>query len=445
MRRLLEAELRAWAQNPKPKPLLLRGARQVGKSYLAEQICSNFQNRFVINFERNEQQKFKQLFTEKSPAEILEYIKFLYNIDLRASNSILFIDEIQSCPEAITSLRYFYEDFPCLHLIAAGSLLDISLSQNSISVPVGRIDYLYIHPLNFLEYLEANQKPHYIEYIRQLSLTKVAKLDLHDELMQEIKKYILVGGMPAVLNKFIESSETYQEAFVEQNSILETFRDDFRKYASRSEQKYLRLVFDSIPMQFANKFMFSRVDPEQKSLALKKALFLLEEANIAKLIYQSNPNSQPLAVGVNHKFFKVNFLDCGLANRIFNMAIPELSELKFEGLHAGKITEQFCCQELISYTNPRIRQDIYYWAREDKSQAAEIDYLVDINNTVVPIEVKSSHNGRLKSLKIIMDTYKLQLGLKISAERLSLDNKILSLPLYAISELPRLSQEALKA
>lgn len=441
MRRFIEKELLRWAEEDKPKPLLLRGARQVGKSYLAENLSKSFKQFFMINFERREHQKFIKLFQERNPKEILDYIKLNYEINLELKDSLLFIDEIQDCPEAITSLRYFYEDIPGLHVIAAGSLLDLTLSSEEISVPVGRIDYLYINPLNFLEFLEANKKKAYVEHIQSLSLQSQAQFDIHDDLLEEVKQYILLGGMPAVINKFINTKHDYSQAFVEQNSILETFRDDFKKYGSKAEQKYLKLVFDGIPMQLGNKFIFSRIDSELKSRDFKNALLLLSEANIVKFVYHSSPNVYPLSVGIDNKFFKVNFLDCGLANRIFNIATAELSELNFFGAHAGKITEQFVCQELISLGSPRLHQDVFYWAREAKSQSAEIDYLVNIGNLNIPIEVKASHSGRLRSLHTIMQDYKLNIGIKISANKLSWDGKILSVPLYAISEIERLVGE----
>ncbi len=441
MRRILEQELQAWSQESKPKPLLLRGARQVGKSYLAENLAKSFEQSFVINFERKEHQKFIKLFQEFNPKEILDYIQLNYNINLKAHKSLLFIDEIQICPEAITALRYFYEDLPGLHVIAAGSLLELVLSSSKISVPVGRIDYLYVYPLNFLEFLEATKKKNFITYIQSLSLNGTSQFDIHDELLNELKKYILLGGMPAVINKFIDTKQDYAQAFIEQNSILETYRDDFKKYGSKAEQKYLKLVFDNIPIQLGNKFIFSRVDMDLKSRDLKNALTLLSEANIVRFIYHSSPEAYPLSAGMNSKFFKINFLDCGLANRIFNIAAPELAELKFFGTYSGKITEQFVGQELIACNSPRLRSDLFYWARESTTQAAEIDYLVNLANKNVPIEVKASHNGRLKSLHAIMSDYKIKVGVKISASKLSWDGQILSIPLYAVSEVERLVQE----
>lgn len=420
---------------------MLRGARQVGKSYLAQWIAGQFINHATINLERQEHKIYLELFKTKSVKEIIEFINIQNGCNLEQGDSCLFIDEIQESPEAIQSLRFFYEDLPGLHVITAGSLLDFTLSTKAISMPVGRIDYLYIYPMSFTEFLIAIGKEQLVSYIQELSFQICPKFDFHDELLKHIKTYMLVGGMPAALEKYIETAN-FQSAFVEQNTIIETFRDDFKKYASKAEQKYLKLVFDSISLQLGNKFICSRVDSESKSKDIKNALYLLSEARIAKIAYQSSPAVIPLGAGIDHKFFKVNFLDLGLVNRIFNLAVSEINELNFFGAHAGKIAEQFVGQELIATANPSLAAEIYYWAREDKSAAAEIDYLINIDGKNVPIEVKAMHGKRLKSLRQVLDQYPELNGVKISADRLQYKDRIMSLPLYAVSELPRLLNES---
>ena len=431
MKRDLLIRLNKWAHAKEHKPIILRGPRQVGKSWLAQEIGKNFDNFVEINFEiEPETGAFFQ--NSLNPVELIKNFSNYLNVKIIPGKTLLFFDEIQQVPQAITSLRYFYEKMPQLHVIAAGSLLEFEM--RNISVPVGRVSLLYVYPLSFGEYLTATDNDHLRNMIKENNLAELPE-PFHNKLLQEVRNYTLIGGMPEVVNKYISFSNLKMCINI-QSDILQTYITDFHKYARKSQIKYLSKIFNSIPYQIGQKFKFSAVDKNIKSNILNEALELLEMAGIIHKVYHTSSNGIPLGAEANLSKFKVLFFDIGLTQRILNLNYKDfLINPDISQINSGTIAELFVGLELIAYANPRERSSIYYWHREKRASNAEIDYVTIINNKVTPIEVKSGPTGTMKSLQIFMKSKSIPLGLKISTYPYSCHDKILSIPFYGVEHI----------
>lgn len=433
MKRDLSEKLNLWADTKNSKPLILRGPRQVGKSWLAQNLGEKFQNFVEINFEM--QPEIKIFFENNlNPAEIILNISNYLQVEISPGNTLLFLDEIQQAPRAITALRYFYEKMPELHVIAAGSLLEFEL--RNISIPVGRVSFYYVYPLSFSEYLTALGNNHLRAMIKNNNFSKLGE-PFHEKLLQEVRNYTIIGGMPEVVNEYSKSFNL-QNCMNIQSDILQTYITDFHKYAKKSQLKYLSKLFTTIPNQSGQKFKYSNVDKNIKSTVLNQALDLLEMAGIIYKVYHSNSNGIPLGAETNLSKFKVMFFDIGLTQRILNLDYNQfLLSSDIFLIHNGAIAELMVGLELIGYTNPREKSAIFYWHREKRSSNAEIDYVIAVNNIIIPIEVKSAATGSMKSLKIFMDSKCSEFGVKISTASYSFHNSVLSIPFYGIEHFLR--------
>lgn len=436
MFRLLESELEAWKNQKEPKPLLIRGARQVGKSYLVNSFAKkHFKNFLSINFEK--EQNLIELFAGNFDMKmILSKIALLKNQSFDIENTLVFFDEIQECPRAITSLRYIYEDLPGLHCIAAGSLLEFSLEQQKINIPVGRIQYLYMQPMSFYEFLLAQNSANLIEYIQNLDLQNFDD-DIHQLLLQQFRLYMFIGGMPEAVSSYIQKADLQQVLDI-QSSILDTYRDDFQKYASKAEQRLLQKVFNRAASLLGQKFKYSKIDPEIKSEQIKNAYELLLKARIFKKVRKSSAHATPLRLNASDKHFKTIFLDVGLMHNLLNISKQVIENEKLENLASGALAEQIVGQELLAYANPKQDPELFYWERDGRNISAEVDYLFEFDAAAFALEVKAGLRGKLKSLYSIMEEYNQDISLCCSSEQISLKNKILKVPLYAVAELPRL-------
>ncbi len=440
MRRNIEDYFSKWAKDPQRTPLLIRGARQIGKSYTVRKFAEkNFTNFIEINFER--QPEFKSFFEESLDPKILcQKIYSMTEQQIIPSQTLLFFDEIQQCPQAILALRYFYEEMQGLHVIAAGSLLDFVLQSGKISVPVGRVHYAYMKPLSFYEYLQAVGKKGLLDWICSLSLKTKFDTTLDAEVKKELKNYFCLGGMPKVIDSYRQKKDMDQFLAI-QESIIANYRDDFGKYTSRAKHKYLEETLSSIPKQICEKFKYSKVNRDEQSRDLKEALDLLVLAGVAHKVKRANGTGLPLEAGASDKHFKVIGLDVGLMQNLLGNTKEIMLANDLHSIAAGAIAEQFVGQELLVNNEFYSNAKLYYWGREDASNGAEIDYLIAVNGKQVPVEVKSSHRGKLKSLRYFMDKFQSPLGLRISTNPLELQDSILSVPLYAVPEIERIMGE----
>jgi predicted AAA+ superfamily ATPase len=431
MKRDLSIELKRWVASSRRKPLILRGARQVGKSWFIRELGKEFKYFIEINFERHP--VISDFFQGNLDVkEITKNISNYFKIKIIPGETLLFFDEIQECPRAITALRYYYEDMPELHVVSAGSLLEFELRK--ISIPVGRVNFIYVYPLSFGEFLTASGNDSLRKMLLENGLNKIPN-PFHEKLLKEVRDYTLTGGMPEVVDSFIKEGH-FEDCLNIQTDILQTFRSDFNKYARKSQIKYLDQVFSSIPLQLGSKFKYSKITNDIKSVFFREALDLLEMAGIVYRVYHSSSNGIPLGAEVDNSKFKVLFFDVGLAQRLMNLDYrnfilkPDIFQI-----NNGTIAELFTGLELVAYSNYREKANLHYWHREARSSNAEVDYTITLNSHIVPVEVKSGTTGRMKSLKIFMESKKSKLGIKISEYPFSLDQSIQSIPFYGIESL----------
>ncbi|MBF0433288.1 MAG: ATP-binding protein [Fibrobacteria bacterium] len=437
MERDLDNILVNWAKKKHRKPILLRGARQTGKTYAVEVLAKTFTNFCCLNFERKP--TFKKIFEpDLDPIRIIKEIETIFEVKIKSGRTLLFFDEIQNCPPAITAMRYFYEEVPDIHLIGAGSLLEFAL--DSISVPVGRLKYIHVKPFCFSEYLNATGKPSLAKAITNINYENPPTEIIHQTILNELRDYLFLGGMPGVLKTYLNTNSII-EACEEQDDIIATYRDDFNKYCGRAGTTHLDSVFDTIPRYVGKRVAYSKLEPDAKSEQVKRAITLLEKAHVLLKVKATSGGRLPLASGVSQKKYKLIMLDTGLMQRMIGASYQQWKEKQdlFPD-YAGSIAEQFIGQELSCLTELGYQQQLFYWERSAKGSSAEIDYLFAINGRAIPIEVKSSAFGHLKSLQIFLKTYPhITFGIKFSEQNFQNQGSIKSIPLYCISQLKRLA------
>ncbi len=438
MKRDIEQILRQWKIEKKRYPLLLRGARQVGKSYSIRKFGKQyFENLLEINFEQNP--KYKICFNTLEPEKIIESLSILSNSSIIPGKTLLFLDEIQECPNAITSLRYFYEQFSDLHVIGAGSLLEFSISQEDFKMPVGRIQYIFLKPLSFLEFLEAIGETKIKKKIDNFNQNNLPSKAIHEHIQSFIKLYSIIGGMPAVIQEYI-SSKDIKRCLNVQTIIIQTYRDDFGKYANKVKYKYLQKIFYGVPKMVGKKFKYSNIDRDMQSRDLKDALNLLEKAGVVYRIKHSSGNGLPLEAESKESIFKAIFLDIGLMQNIcgLNSELFLSANENFININDGAIAEQFVAQELLNYQNCFTQASLFYWVREAKNSNAEVDFLIPCCSKAIPIEVKSGKTGTLKSMHLFFKKNNLPIGVKVSQLPFENSLPIISIPFYAIKKIPEL-------
>ena len=433
MKREIDAVLHDWKNSYKRKPLLIRGARQVGKTYSVRKLSEEFDIYLEVNFE--EDRNVGKLFEGSLTPDLLcENLSAYYNVEIIPGKTLLFFDEVQLCPNAISSLRFFYEKKPDLHLIATGSLLEFAIEQVP-SMGVGRITSLFMYPLSFQEFLTASGE----EMLRNKIINNKCDVPLEEALHKRVihlyKTFQLIGGLPEVVDTYIHT-RSISKCVEILDDLITTFRDDFAKYKDKVSVLRLTEVFNSIVLQAGEKFKYSKIDSLSSSNSLKAALDLLEKAGIIYKVYHSSANGIPLGAEVNSKKFKVIFFDTGLHQRMLGFDIASYVSLDdFETVNKGGMAEIFTGLEILKYSNRHIFKKLYYWHREAKSSNAEVDYVIQIGGKIVPVEVKSGKTGTLKSLHSFMHSHQSSLGIKISLENFAKYDSIISIPLYAIIHL----------
>jgi len=436
MERALFTQLKNWQKKAVHLPILLRGARQVGKTYLVEHFGKTcFENTVSINFELSSE--YMACFDTLKPKEIINKIEVLSKQTITAGKTLLFLDEIQACPNAIMSLRYFKEQQPQLHVIGAGSLLEFALSQKNMKMPVGRVQYLYLKQLSFTEYLQVTQHQKLLEFITQIEIGDDIPDAIHQTALKLVREYMILGGMPMVVDSYL-TTESLAECQEYQTLLLRTYSDDFAKYAATARHKYLQQVYDRTPGLVGQQIKFVNISPDMDSRYLKAAIADLKKAAVIFPVYSTAASGLPLSTHINEKKFKLLFLDIGLMKRATKLDIDLLFAEDLMLLNRGAIAEQFVGQELLAYQYPFDEPQLYYWAREDKSSTAEVDYVLNFDSTIVPIEVKAGKTGSLKSLHLLMKEKKLSLGVRISSKKMHMFNNILSIPFYMVNQLGRL-------
>ena len=443
LQREIIKELDEWKDQPQRLALLLRGARQVGKTYLVDQFAKTRFEHFVsINFEL--QREYIACFESLEPNKILKLISALGNHPIIPGKTLLFFDEIQECPNAISALRYFKEQMPELHVIGAGSLLEFTLNEPDFRMPVGRIQSLFLKPLSFYEFLHAAQHDALVSLIKEIRLGDEIPSVIHEKLLSLLREYMIIGGMPAVVGHYLQYNDLNQVQIL-QSSLLVTYRNDFGKYAKSTKHKYLQKLFEKTPGMIGQQFRYVKIDPDMQARDIKVAIDYLRDAGLIHTVYSSSASGLPLNAQINEKKFKLLFLDLGLAKCGMGLDADILMKKDLMLINQGMLVEQFVGQELLAYANRRQAGQLYYWERAQAGSMAEVDYLFTVDDQILPIEVKSGTSQRLKSMHLFLQEKKAPFGIRVSQNKFEHNQKVLSVPLYMIHELKRLALEALRA
>ena len=399
MRRLILQELQEWVHSPRRKPLVLRGARQVGKTYAVKALASlEFPQHLVtVDFEKNP--FWAKIFSQDlNPKRIISELELVTGQSIIPGKTLLFFDEIQQCPQALMSLRYFFEELPLLHLITAGSLLEFVLSQ--ISFPVGRVGFLNIYPLNFIEFLMAMGHENLARLLQEKP--QVLSEAVHDMLRQELFRYFIIGGMPEAVQVFVDSGSIRQSQEVHQE-LIQSFQYDFSKYAPRANHLCLSEVFSSVAKEVGSQIKYSHLAQDFSGPTIKNAFSLLSMAQVITPIPACSPPVMPLEASSHMKTFKAAFLDIGLMQSLCGLPMNTLDRnTNLLSAYSGRLAEQFVAQELRFTQN---QGKLYYWHRLEKSSTAEVDFLTVKQGQVIPVEVKSGASGRLRSLHLFLTQY----------------------------------------
>ena len=436
MQRKIQQQLIQWVKQSNRLPLIIRGARQTGKSYLAEQLGKEyFSNSVVINFEQRPE--YASCFNSLDITQITTAISLLSKQEIIPGKTLLFLDEIQECPKAIMALRYFKEQLPDLHVIAAGSLLEFALEQENFRMPVGRVQYIYLRPMSFEEFLLAGNYSQLHAYLQAVSLDTPILDAVHRQLLQLVKTYLLLGGMPAVLASYF-TDQNIQHCQQLQTTLLLTYRNDFGKYATKAENKYLEKVFEKAPRLLGQQTKYVDIDYLARSRDLANALELLMKAQIINKIFATSASGLPLHADINEKKFKLQFLDVGLAIKACGLSIETFFQENLMLINQGALCEQFVGQELLAYADCYEVTKLNYWTRENIGSLAEVDFVITSGSNILPVEVKAAKTGWLKSLRRFIEEKNSSFGIRISEHPLSFESQIFSVPFYLIGQLERL-------
>jgi predicted AAA+ superfamily ATPase len=433
LRRSIDGELENWKNSVHRKPLLLRGARQVGKSSSVRNLAQKFEYFVEINFDENP--KYGTVFGNGlTPIEIVEQLSVVANVPIIAGKTLLFFDEIQACIPAISSLRYFYEKMPNLHLIAAGSLLEFAL-EDIPSYGVGRVRSMFMYPFSFEEFLLANQENSLLEVLRKATSKKGIPDLLHQKLKRYLKKFLVIGGMPEAVNSYVKSESMLEVKRVLDDLIL-SVEADFTKYKNRVPPARIREVFNAVVQQIGNKFTYTYPNSTLNNVQIKEALELLTLAGLIYPVTHSAANGIPLGAEINEKKRKFLIFDTGIFQRILGLNIGDLLiEDDFNVINKGNLAELSVGLELIKSVSFYEKKDLYYWQREAKNSQAEVDYLIQKQDKIIPIEVKAGTKGAMQSMYLFLEEKKSDFGIRISLENFSEIDKIKIVPLYGVRNL----------
>ena len=448
--------LHEWSTQSPLKPVIIRGARQVGKSTLVREFARAARFSLVeLNFERNPE--LREAFAFRDPTRILSTLSLLTGQTIAAGTSLLFLDEIQAAPEALAALRYFHEEMPELHVVAAGSLLEFALADAQFSMPVGRVEYLHLGPMEFGDFLGAAGHPELASHLRDLSLPDldegVIPDPVHRKYLDLLRQYWVVGGLPEAMAAWVRSRDFKRVSRIHQ-SIVSTCRDDFNKYGHGSLKGRIQMVFDRLPGMVGRKFKYVQVSREHRAAEVADALRHLCMARVASKIHHTSANGLPLAAEADERRFKCLYMDVGLMCAALHLDILDLGRQDPTLVNGGAVAEQFVGQHLL-YGGPRHETPaLYHWTREARNAAAEVDYLMAPARRVVPVEIKAGTTGSLRSVHQFLKEKRRDFALRFNADVPSLlrdskglpdgtriDYHLLSLPLYMVGQARRLVGE----
>lgn len=422
-------DLLAWKIKKNRKPMIIRGARQVGKTWLMKAFGKQeYAQIAYVNFESNK--LLKGVFEEDfNINRIITALQIETGMLIQPENTLIIFDEIQEAPGALTSLKYFYENAPEYHIISAGSLLGVALNRQT-SFPVGKVEFLDLYPLNYIEFLIAKGQEALVEVLKNQdwTLIKVYK----NRYIDLLRQYYYVGGMPEAVLAFTQN-EDFREVRAIQKRILEAYEQDFSKHAPNEIVPRIRMLWNSVPSQLAKenkKFIYGLIKQGSRAKEYELAMSWLIDCGLIHKVYRASKPAMPLKAYEDQSAFKLFLLDVGLLAAMGDIDVKTLLEGNaiFEEFK-GALTEQYVLQQL--KTAKEI--NVYYWSAENAT--AEIDFLVQYDNNIIPIEVKAEENLRAKSLRNYVDKYSPKLAIRTSMSDFRQEDWLSNLPLYAISQL----------
>ena len=444
--RNIDKDLMEWKENPRRKPLLVRGARQVGKSSSIRHLGKTFKYFLEVNFERNPEvgEIFKG---NRDVKNITNKLHDFYGIPIIPGETLLFFDEIQKCEDAIYSLWFFKEDYRDLHVIAAGSLLEFALKDLS-SFGVGRVSSLFVHPMSFDEFLLATGNQGLLNAKKESDIAHPLMQLFYNKLVEAFRSFMLVGGMPEAVAIYAATG-SYHDSSDVVNEILQGYQDDFAKYSAKANPVLLRQTLMSVARQVGGKFVYNRVEGQYRSAEVKNALEMLRDAGLVIPVYHTDANGVPLGAEINGRVVKYLIHDSGVLLAI--LGIDDDTDVRIKEIMVGNsidlvdkghVAEMIAGLELVKYASPQKRHQLYYWQNMNKGTRSEVDYVIAQGSEIVPIEVKSGVKGTMSSMYALMRNPQKHInkGIRCSLENLgtfqSPEGKAIDIiPIYAISKL----------
>lgn len=412
MKRKISEFLKKWHSQSRRKPLIIRGARQVGKTWLVRNLAKELQLDLVeINAEKD--RELIEIFQSTDVKACFRNLEIFLGKKADPSKTLLFFDEVQAAPFIIPNLRWFYEDFPELAVIATGSLLDFVLEDHDFSMPVGRVSYCHVEPMSFVEFLWANGNELLADEMARAFDTHELAPMLHSKLTTLFYEYMVVGGLPAVVDAWVENHDDTERLHL-QKDIIQNYNDDFNKYRKRINVDPLRKTWQSVASQLGGRFMYSHINTNERQTTLKKCLNLLTLARLCTKVKHTAANGIPLGAEVKDDIFKCIFIDTGLA--LCTLGLRPITSQNFEDAlwaNKGAIAEQIVGALMKAGTSPQ-ESELFYWQQLGSSNA-EIDYLIQDNATVAPIEVKAGKSGSMKSLHQFMFVKQLKRAIRFDS------------------------------
>lgn len=449
MERRAESVLRRWLAEDRRKPLVIRGARQVGKTTLARRFAEAA-DRDLLEIDLERHADLDRTFASLDPDRIISGIES--RADRRLGRAILFLDEIQAAPRALAALRYLYEQRPDIPVVAAGSLLEFTLADHSFPMPVGRIEYLHLGPMAFSEFLGALE-PALAPRIADFDPESPPGDPTRERLSRRLREYLFVGGLPEAVLRYRETGSLEEVARVHR-SVAGTYADDFAKYARNADLGRLRRLFPAIARSVGDRVRYSRLDPESRAEPTRRAVDRLVRARLCHRVIHSHCSRVPLGASAVERAYKLVFLDVGLMNHLSGVTPAMAAEADSVALaNEGRMAEQFVGQHLAAGDGSE-PPGAWYWLRNARSGNAEVDYVVAEGDRIVPVEVKAGASGAMKSLRVFAAAKRPPLAVRFAMNRPSRETvratarlggeprevrfELLNLPLYAVESLPRI-------
>lgn len=427
MKRKIEQKLLAWKNSSNRKPLLVYGARQVGKTYILKKFGADHYKKLVyinLELEKDVAEIFKK---SLAPSKILPMLELIKNVSITSDDTLLFFDEIQVCEEALTCLKYFAEESPEYHIVAAGSLLGVAVNREKFSFPVGKVNSLVLYPMDFEEFLWAADKENLAEFIRQCYEKRQALPEaVHEKALEVYHQYLVVGGMPEAVQQFLQGDNYFLAGMI-QHQILDNYVADMAKYADAGETVRIRAAFASLPAQLAkenHKFQYKVVKKGGTSAMFGISLEWLAQAGLVIKCCRTEQGILPLSVYGNLSDFKLYMADVGLLVAHANVQ-PASILLHQDNTFMGAITENYVAQQLTA-----CGYKLFYWSRTDSQ--AELDFVVEEEGNLMGMEVKRSIHRRSRSLGMFVKQFQPQRAIRFSEENFYVTNNVENIPLYAV-------------